>query len=195
MYWGEEDTSVHFCEDKYAVSPYVAEWYNTWSAVSYMLVGIYFARTKLDEVGYALIMTGLGTALLHGTCRYYGQCLDEMSMLFLCFATIREVGNYILSYIWLLLVFGIYLMYHEIFAVFFVGFLLLQIYIFQRANEIGLKKGKRVILNLCIFSAVTGGIVWGLDQFACEYVHDYQLHAWWHVLTALAALFGYNILL
>jgi len=195
MYWGKEDTSVHFCEQKYAASPYISEWYNTWSALSYIIVGLYFIRTRLDEVGYALIMIGIGTALLHGTNRFYGQCLDEMSMLFLCFATIREVGNYIISYVWLLFMFVIYLMYHEIFAVFFVGFVVLQAYIFQRANDIGLKKGKRLILNLCIFSAIMGVIVWFLDQFACEHVQYYQLHAWWHVLTALSALFGYNILL
>ena len=51
MYWGKEDTSVHFCEQKYAVSPYISEWYNTWSALSYVIVGLYFIRTRLDEVG------------------------------------------------------------------------------------------------------------------------------------------------
>lgn len=195
MYWGEADASISFCEDKYVVSEYIAEWYNTWSAISYIIVGMYFSFTKLNEVGYALIMTGIGTAMLHGTCRYYGQWIDEMSMLFLSFATIREVGNYILSYVWLLLLWGIYLLYHQVFAVFFVGFMLFQIYIFKRGREIGLKKNKNIISNLCIGSAVSGGIVWALDQFACEYVKDYQLHAWWHVLTAIAAFFGYYILL
>ena len=29
MFWGEPDSSVHFCEDKYATNDYVAEYYNT----------------------------------------------------------------------------------------------------------------------------------------------------------------------
>jgi len=195
MYWGEADTSISFCEDKYVVSEYISEWYNTWSALSYIIVGMYFSRTKLNEVGYALIMTGVGTAILHGTGRYYGQWMDEMSMLFLSFATIREVGNYVISYIWLLGIFGIYLLYHEVFAVFFVGFLLLQIYIFDRATKIGKEKGKGLMINVCIVSSILGALVWLLDQLACESVKEYQLHAWWHVLTALASFFGYYILL
>ncbi len=195
MYWGPADTSISFCEDKYVVSEYIAEWYNTWSALSYIIVGMYFSMTKLNEVGYALIMIGIGTAMLHGTGRYYGQWIDEMSMLFLSFATIREVGNYILSYIWLFGIFLVYLLYHQVFAVFFVGFMLLQVYIFHRATNIGLKKGKGVMIKLCIVSSILGAMVWLLDQFACENVKEYQLHAWWHVLTSLAALFGYYILL
>ena len=50
--------------------------------------------------------------------------------------------HYIISYVWLLLLWGIYLLYHQVFAVFFVGFLLFQIYIFKRGREIGLKKKK-----------------------------------------------------
>ena len=156
---------------------------------------MYFSFTKLNEVGYALIMTGIGTAVLHGTCTNYGQWIDEMSMLLLSFATVREVGNYILSYVWLLAMWGVYLLYHEIFAVFFVGFLLFQIYIFKRGREIGLRKNKTIITNLCIGSAILGGIVWALDQFACEYVKDYQLHAWWHVLTAMAAFWILHIII
>ena len=40
MYWGNPDASVSFCEDKYNVLPYVAEYYNTMSAISYLIVGL-----------------------------------------------------------------------------------------------------------------------------------------------------------
>ena len=36
-------------------------------------------------------MLGIGTALLHGTLRFYGQWLDEISMLILSFYIIKEV--------------------------------------------------------------------------------------------------------
>ena len=41
MYWGNPDVSVKFCEDKYGVSNYVAEYYNTLSAIFYIIV-VYF---------------------------------------------------------------------------------------------------------------------------------------------------------
>ena len=50
MYWGNPDVSVKFCEDKYKVSNYVAEYYNTLSAISYIIVGIFLYKTKLNNL-------------------------------------------------------------------------------------------------------------------------------------------------
>ena len=50
MYWGNPDASVSFCEDKYNVLPYVAEYYNTMSAISYIIVGLILKNfTKLKK--------------------------------------------------------------------------------------------------------------------------------------------------
>ena len=91
MYWGNPDVSVHFCEDKYKVSNYVAEYYNTLSAISYILVGILLYNTKLKEIALSTIMLGIGTGILHSTLRYYGQWLDELSMLVLSFFLIKRL--------------------------------------------------------------------------------------------------------
>ena len=91
MYWGTPDVSVSFCEDKYVVSNYIAEYYNTMSALSYVIVGLIFSRTRLKRLSKIIIMLGFGTALLHGTLRFYGQWLDEVSMLILSFYIIKEV--------------------------------------------------------------------------------------------------------
>ena len=85
MFWGKPDVSISFCEEKYVVSDYIAEYYNTMSALSYVIVGILFYRTRLKELSIIMILLGLGTALLHGTLRFYGQWLDEISMLILSF--------------------------------------------------------------------------------------------------------------
>ena len=45
-YWGEYDSSVIFCEDKYTHSPYIAEFYNTISGLSYLLVGYVLSKYK-----------------------------------------------------------------------------------------------------------------------------------------------------
>ena len=43
-FWGPEDTSVHFCEDKYVHSYWIAEYFNTISSIFYILVGVYFFK-------------------------------------------------------------------------------------------------------------------------------------------------------
>ena len=91
MFWGTPDVSVSFCEDKYVVSNYIAEYYNTMSALSYVIVGLFFYKTRLKNLSKIIILLGLGTALLHGTLRFYGQWLDEVSMLILSFYIIKEV--------------------------------------------------------------------------------------------------------
>ena len=51
MYWGNPDASVSFFEDKYNVLPYVAEYYNTMSAISYLIVGLILRNfTKLKKI-------------------------------------------------------------------------------------------------------------------------------------------------
>ena len=49
MFWGTPDVSVVFCENKYNVSNYIAEYYNTMSALSYVIVGLLFYKTKLRK--------------------------------------------------------------------------------------------------------------------------------------------------
>ena len=73
MFWGNKDTSVTFCEDKYVKSSYIAEYYNTLSGISYSLVGLYFYNKNITDIGVILIILGIGTCILHATQRYYGQ--------------------------------------------------------------------------------------------------------------------------
>ena len=56
MFWGKPDVSVSFCEDKYVVSDYIAEYYNTMSALSYVIVGILFYRTRLKKLSIIMIL-------------------------------------------------------------------------------------------------------------------------------------------
>ena len=85
MYWGTPDISVHFCEDKYVVSEYIAEYYNTLTAAAYVIIGCLFFNTRFKNISVLVMLMGLGTAILHGTLRYYGQWLDEVAMLLLSF--------------------------------------------------------------------------------------------------------------
>jgi dihydroceramidase len=200
MFWGKPDVSVSFCEEKYVVSDYIAEYYNTMSALSYVIVGILFYRTRLKELSIIMILLGLGTALLHGTLRFYGQWLDEISMLILSFFIIKEIRrerfNRRTNNLYLLGLILPYFVFERFFCYFFLVFCSLQIYIYLIARkdliiyslEYYLIKSYSIILLL-------SGICWALDQLFCEYVKNYQLHAVWHAGTALSLLLGLGALL
>jgi len=200
MFWGKPDVSVSFCEEKYVVSDYIAEYYNTMSALSYVIVGILFYRTRLKELSIIMILLGLGTALLHGTLRFYGQWLDEISMLILSFFIIKEIRrerfNRRTNNLYLLGLILPYFVFERFFCYFFLVFCSLQIYIYLIARkdliiyslEYYLIKSYSIILLL-------SGICWALDQLFCEYVRDYQLHAVWHAGTALSLLLGLGAVL
>jgi dihydroceramidase len=200
MFWGKPDVSVSFCEDKYVVSDYIAEYYNTMSALAYVIVGIFFFRTRLKKLSIIMILLGLGTALLHGTLRFYGQWLDETSMLILSFFIIKEIRkerfNKRTNNLYLLALILPYFVFERFFCYFFLVFCSLQIYIYLIARE----KIKKYTLKYYLIKSYSiilliSGVCWLLDQLFCEYVRNYQLHAVWHAGTALSMLLGLSALL
>ena len=200
MFWGKPDVSVSFCEEKYVVSDYIAEYYNTMSALSYVIVGILFYRTRLKRLSGIMILLGLGTALLHGTLRFYGQWLDEISMLILSFYIIKEVRflrfNKRTNNLYLFPLILPYFVFERYFCYFFIVFSLLQTYIYFIARKKVIKDTiEYYLIKSYSLILIISFVCWLLDQLFCEYVMDYQLHAVWHVGTALALLLGLSALL
>lgn len=195
MFWGSKDTSVTFCEDKYIKSQYIAEYYNTLSGISYSLVGLYFYNKNIKDIGFILIFLGIGTCLLHATQRFYGQWLDECSMLTLCFYTIKRLrlkkNKTTRDNILLVILFS-YFYFESFFGYFLILFSSLLIYIYFIAKELNINKRYfKIYLHVFIFSAVC----WALDQVFCNYVKNYYLHAVWHVGTSISIFFGINSIL
>ena len=195
VFWGNKDTSVYFCEDKYTKSKYIAEYYNTFSGISYCLVGYYFYNKQIKDIGIILYLLGVGTCLLHATQRYYGQWLDECSMLTLSFFIIKRLrlkqGKMTKNNI-LVLMLMIYFYFESIFCYFLLLFISLLIYIYLIAKKMDINKLYfKIYLNVFIISAVC----WVLDQVLCDYVKNYYLHAIWHVGTSIAIFFGIKSIL
>ena len=186
-YWGPEDTSVHFCEDKYTVHPRVAEYYNTISSLYYIAIGIIFLNTRVAHLGKSLIVVGIGAFLLHMTLRYYAQMLDESAMLVMSFDAVREIKKKKFSRWFLAPLLLLYFVLHNYFIYFFVIFALFQIYMAHIGLQIarpGSYQKVFIIGYIVLFSS--GTVCWLCDQFLCNYVKEYQMHAWWHIFTALA---------
>lgn len=195
MFWGSKDTSVTFCEDKYIKSQYIAEYYNTLSGISYSLVGLYFYNKNIKDIGFILFFLGIGTCLLHATQRFYGQWLDECSMLTLCFYTIKRLrlkkNKFTRDNILLVILFS-YFYFDNFFGYFLILFSSLLIYIYFIAKELNINRRYfQIYLYVFIFSAVC----WALDQVFCNYVKNYYLHAVWHIGTSISIFFGINSIL
>jgi len=87
--WGLHTSTMDFCEDNYALFPYVAEAYNTFSNIPYMMLGLHGALNTprghpshvLAHLGVAVI--GMGSFVFHATLRWDAQLfLDEFPMVY-----------------------------------------------------------------------------------------------------------------
>ena len=193
MYWGNPDASVSFCEDKYNVLPYVAEYYNTMSAISYLIVGLIFKNfTKLQKISNSILFLGVGTMLLHGTLRKYGQWIDECGMLSFSYDVIvefRRRKNKTTNYLYFVALIGSYFMLVK-FHFFVLLFLGLQLYIFLLSKESHKNTREKLLIQAYGVVFLVSMFFWVLDQFYCSYTKNYQLHALWHVGTSLSILLG-----
>ena len=180
-FWGEKDTSISFCEQKYDQFTWIAEYYNTISSFSYILVSLPFIRTKKYKIAWSGVGIGVGSIMLHGTMRYYGQWIDEISMIMFSYHLLRYVDvNF--PRLWIILI-SIYLAQWQYFLIMTTIFCSLQI----RSFSIMLKrKENQIYLYLYSLFFCIGFMCWLLDQFFCPAVQKYQLHAFWHIFTSIS---------
>lgn len=193
MFWGDPDASVNFCEDKYNVLPYVAEYYNTMSAISYLIVGLILRNfKKLKKISNSILFLGVGTMLLHGTLRRYGQWVDECGMLSFSYDVIvefRRRRNKITNNLYFVFLIGTYFLLVK-FHFFVLLFLGLQLYIFFLSNKSYKNTREKLLIQAYGIVFIVSMVLWFLDQFYCGYTKNYQLHALWHVGTSISILLG-----
>ena len=76
-------TNIRFCEQKYTHHSSIAEFHNTWSSLTYVVLGLW-ACTRVQRSrtpALALISIGVGSTLFHATLQRWSEWLDEGSML------------------------------------------------------------------------------------------------------------------
>lgn len=89
-FWGEASSTIDWCEANYAVSYYVAEFWNTVSNVFIFAPPIFGIADALYQgfekrliAAYAsLFVIGLGSVMFHATLRYEMQLMDEVPMIY-----------------------------------------------------------------------------------------------------------------
>ncbi|CAG8520105.1 4546_t:CDS:2 [Ambispora gerdemannii] len=90
-------SSVDWCESNYAISPYIAEFWNSISSIAMILIGEIGSRLNSCErtplyIAFRLIsLVGVGSFLFHATLTYYMQALDEVPMVWCALTLLRPL--------------------------------------------------------------------------------------------------------
>tara|TARA_B100000963_G_scaffold277573_1_gene245956 strand:- start:16410 stop:17015 length:606 start_codon:yes stop_codon:yes gene_type:complete len=190
-YWGEPDISVKFCENKYDKYFWIAEYHNTISSIIYLLVGIFYYYTKIRPLSYYLFFMGFSTAVMHGTLRYYGQILDELSIILIFHENIKRLykKNYTIPLIFNLLMYlRFYQHYYVFLSIFFTyKFLILKKLCFKKK----FKQNEEIFIYIYYFYFSLAGICWFIDQKLCNYYSYIEFHALWHYFSGFAIFFAF----
>ena len=87
-YWGAPTSTLDWCETNYEVSYFIAEFWNTVSNISMIILPLYGImechRHGLERIFtlnyFLLLFTGIGSWMFHMTLMYEMQLLDELPM-------------------------------------------------------------------------------------------------------------------
>ncbi|KAI9329180.1 ceramidase [Obelidium mucronatum] len=88
-FWSPVTSTKDWCEENYAISPYIVEFFNSISCIGYifgMLAGLWSIRGGAVDsayiVGFCSIgIMGLGSFMFHASLKYEMQLMDEIPML------------------------------------------------------------------------------------------------------------------
>ncbi|KAJ1488973.1 ceramidase, partial [Baffinella frigidus] len=90
-FWGDGSSSsgtIDWCERNYVVSFYIAEFFNSFSALALVVAGGYAwyqawrdsLELRFHAIGISVVLVGLGSAAFHSTLQFWGQMWDELPM-------------------------------------------------------------------------------------------------------------------
>jgi len=213
-YWGNITANVDWCEDNYVFTNYVAEFWNSISSLSFVLIGLMLYFNELDvfkssksETTFILcylscIFVGLGSFLFHGTLRWTMQTLDELPMVYgaLVFTNQLEVLDDLpnkqissKSLPQMLIAFAVcgtavelfFPSHPELFQLLFVcQFLFLIFKSALKYRQCKVRKEKQLIEYGLVFF-VLASFCWVIEPFLCNRIGWIQLHSWWHIFCGL----------
>ncbi|ORX51678.1 alkaline phytoceramidase family protein [Hesseltinella vesiculosa] len=222
-YWGPITSSVDWCEENYAHSFYIAEFWNTVSSFAMVALGLLGIVAHHRSMGWRLsngylmiVVVGVGSVLFHATLQYEHQMWDEVPMVW--------TACYLL---WVMLVENGYSA--SLFGVAISSYCALATYVtsqskgstqfFMFQTSFGLVMWSCLWFVWKLYKGVTNREVihlfhqgakflllaigvWLFDSNMCfvyDYLPNFQLHAWWHVLMCVSLHFffvatGYEML-
>jgi len=209
-FWGPPTANIDWCEPNYAVTPFVAEFWNTLSSFVLSIYGFYGVwsciKFRLDYSIFwthmILVVTGIGSAAFHGTLLYSCQLSDELPMIygniFLCYLIFADtissprLARVLPIILTSISVFISILMFRDPGnpLVLQLGYVSQVIAIVIRSSIIA--KTYPTTRRLYIISFSTYGLAavfWITEQVFCKFVQPFQFHAWWHILAGYGTFY------
>lgn len=200
--------SLKWCENKYMISPFIAEFWNTITGLFLCLSSFLFYKNNkkltgklnsyLFQANNTLFIVGIGTMFFHGTLLYIFQLFDEIPMLLMTFdymyilLTITNSNylyvyymKYFLSFI-IIVSYWISPTFHII--TFFTAFTTNVCIIILLLDKIPSKYKCSSTITKSYYLLVTGIsvlLIWVTDSLFCKYVQHFYLHSIWHIVTSI----------
>jgi len=198
-YWGEMDTNILFCEQKYNISSYISEFHNTWSNLFFILLPLYLLNKGYDKaLIYISIGIGIGSTIFHTTSRYYGEIIDEFFMFLLLAVYIYKlhvIPNFILYPQLVALMYMCFFLYVTTNSYIFFQITVMAgvfIILFKLRHYYKCTKNadsKKLIIRSA-YSIIIGKFFWITDQYylnnnECDkYPWISMCHSLWHLFAA-----------
>ncbi|MDX2052893.1 MAG: ceramidase [Polyangiaceae bacterium] len=192
-FWGSPTSTVDWCESNYAVSRYIAEFFNTTSSLVILAVALFGGllhyrgvERRFTAAFAALGVVGVGSTAFHATLRFELQLLDELPMLYTALILVyvlvenrasRRFGKWFLA---LLLAHGVLVTVLTAwtrssiqFYLFHASFGSLELFALVSCIRIGLRQSSqalRRVFHIGIGSYVLGIVLWFIDLKYCSLV-------------------------
>jgi dihydroceramidase len=202
-YWEPHSSSIDFCESNYLHSVYAAEPHNVWSSVlGIAMLGVLGLWQSLSasvrrsaghpvserrvKVAFAvLVLTGLGSAGLHGTLHWIFQSSDELPMIYFMLALLYcdaevDAASGKQNYRWLapasigaaICNTVVYYTFQQLYWVFLVTFTIVvgvhiawSFYLVRRSKSPIIT---RIFITMAISYMAIGSSAWLFDMILCD---------------------------
>lgn len=204
--------TIDFCEENYIYSHIIAEFWNTVTSQTYLIVGIWTVLafksqpkySRLVFSGYTVLLIWIGTLLFHMSMTRECQIIDELSIIYWLYSiayiiyyeqelVLYEIYNINIVYIYVIIIIFVTYIYlfmsFELFNIHNAVIAWTTLYFFYQKikyNKYALKYYK-----LGCFFYVSSIIIWGIEiEFCRKYPNQFpkwlNIHAWiWHIGSAL----------
>lgn len=208
-HWGAKTATVNWCEADYAVTRYVAEFWNSLSSLTIVVTGVFgiVMHVRAVEPRYIaafamFIVIGLGSAAFHGTLLRSMQLLDELPMvwansvfIYILIAMEDELAReprtahvLMIAAITVLMTVAVAVLDKDNQDVFLLCYGGGVLYIFWRSFAFDRKynsQGAVWLFEISLLFYGGGFLLWLTDRNFCPHVRSLYLHVFWHVFAGL----------
>jgi len=179
---------IRWCESKFVYSDYIVEFWNSFSSFAFTIVGFYgyhiHKNLEIDNMPWLLLASiGLTSFIFHSTLSFFGQFIDEFSIVLLMTYSIKKIYklNFIL-FSFLLTIFSSISWYVPSYSPFIFMILLTPVTLFTK-NLISDNISENV-WKLGIKFGFFSIVLWYFD-FLCFF----NTHCFWHIFCSIGSYY------